>query len=75
MATGFIIVNILSLLHLKTDNDMLQLFYGGDTFHPFLSASDISLVIIQLVIVTLIAVLYPLTVARNITPLDAISRE
>jgi hypothetical protein len=54
---------------------MIQLLFGGDTFQPFLSAGDISLVIIQLLIVTGIAVLYPVKVARGITPLDAISRD
>jgi ABC-type lipoprotein release transport system permease subunit len=54
---------------------MIQLLFGGDTFRPFLSAGDITLVIVQLAIVTGIAVLYPIKVARGITPLDAISRE
>ena len=72
---GFITVKILTLCHITSDNDMIQLLFGGDTFRPFLSAGDITLVIVQLVIVTGIAVLYPIKVARGITPLDAISRE
>ncbi len=75
IAAGLIVVWILRLLHLTTDNDMLQLLYGGDTFSPFLSVADIALAVFQLAIVTLIAVIYPLRVARRITPLDAISRE
>jgi putative ABC transport system permease protein len=72
---GFITVKILTLSHITSDNDMIQLLFGGDTFRPFLSAGDIVLVIIQLTIVTGIAVLYPVKVARSITPLDAISRD
>jgi putative ABC transport system permease protein len=72
---GFITVKILVLSHITSDNDMIQLLFGGDTFRPFLSAGDITLVIVQLAIVTGIAVLYPIKVARGITPLDAISRE
>jgi ABC-type antimicrobial peptide transport system permease subunit len=53
----------------------VQLLFGGDTFHPFLSGADILLAVIQLAIVTLIAVVYPVQVARSITPLDAIARE
>lgn len=75
IVTGIIVVRVISLLNIKTDNDMVQLLYGGDTFQPFLSAADIGLAILQLTIVTLIAVIYPLRVARKITPLDAISRE
>jgi putative ABC transport system permease protein len=72
---GFIIVNIIAALNITTDNDMAQLLYGGDTFRPLLSLLDVALAIIQLIIVTLIAVIYPIRVASNITPLDAISRE
>ena len=70
-----IIVNILAAFGITTDNDMMQLLYGGDTFRPMLSAIDIALAVVQLVIVTLIAVIYPIRVASGITPLDAISRE
>jgi ABC-type lipoprotein release transport system permease subunit len=72
---GIFAVKVLTLSHITSDNDMIQLLFGGDTFRPFLSAADISLVIIQLLIVTGIAVLYPVKVARGITPLDAISRD
>jgi ABC-type lipoprotein release transport system permease subunit len=72
---GVIAVNIISALHFKTDIDMLQLLYGGDVFRPFLAPIDIGLAIIQLVIVTFLAVIYPLGIASRITPLDAISRE
>jgi ABC-type antimicrobial peptide transport system permease subunit len=54
---------------------MVQLLYGGDTFRPLLSIIDVALAVIQLVVVTLLAVIYPVRVASNITPLDAISRE
>jgi hypothetical protein len=40
-----------------------------------LSAVDIIVGIVQLSLVTLIAMVYPMKVARSITPLDAISRE
>ena len=75
IAAGIIIVNILAAFNFTTDNDMVQLLYGGDTFRPMLSVIDIALAIVQLVIVTLIAVIYPIRVASGITPLDAVSRE
>jgi len=54
---------------------MVQLLFGGDTFKPFLSLLDVGLALIQLVIVTIIAVIYPIRLASNIKPLDAISRD
>jgi hypothetical protein len=75
IAAGISIVKVLATLKLTTDNEMLQLLYGGDSFNPLLSGTDILLSVIQLIIVTSIAVLYPIKVARSITPLDAISRD
>jgi ABC-type lipoprotein release transport system permease subunit len=72
---GIIIVNIIAAFNITSSNDMVQLLYGGDTFRPLLSLVDVALAIIQLAIVTLIAVIYPIRVASGITPLDAISRE
>ncbi|MBD3419086.1 MAG: FtsX-like permease family protein [Chitinivibrionales bacterium] len=75
IVAGGIIVAILRAFRFSTDNDMLQLLYGGNTFQPFLSIADIFLVIIQLALVSVLAMIYPVFVARRITPLDAISRE
>jgi ABC-type lipoprotein release transport system permease subunit len=72
---GIIIVNIIPIFQITTSNDLLQLLYGGDTFKPFLSLFDMLLVIMQLAIVTIVTVLYPIKVANGITPLDAIARE
>jgi ABC-type lipoprotein release transport system permease subunit len=72
---GIAAVHIIAAFNITTDNDMVQLLYGGDTFRPLLSLVDIGLVMVQLAIVTLIAVIYPIRVASNITPLDAVSRE
>lgn len=75
IVVGIIAVNIVAAFNIPTDNDMVQMLFGGDTFKPFLSLIDIGLALIQLVIVTLIAVIYPIRVASNIKPLDAISRD
>jgi ABC-type antimicrobial peptide transport system permease subunit len=72
---GIIGVNVLALFGWTSDNDMVQLLFGGDTFHPLLTTVDIGLSIIQLAIVTLIAVVYPTKVAQSITPLDAVTRD
>jgi ABC-type lipoprotein release transport system permease subunit len=72
---GIVVVNVISAFNITTDQDMLQLLYGGDTFRPLLSFVDVALAVVQLVIVTLLAVIYPVRVAGGITPLDAVSRE
>ena len=72
---GMILVMVFRTLGLTTDNEMLQLLYGGDKFMPVITIADFVLCIIQLGIVTVIAMIYPIKVARSITPLDAISRD
>ncbi|MGL4370935.1 MAG: ABC transporter permease [Spirochaetota bacterium] len=75
MIVGIIAVNVIPLIGITSANDFVQLIYGGDTFMPYLSAFDILLVFGQLLLVTLITVIYPVKVAGNITPLDAVSRD
>ena len=67
IAAGWIITIILSSLNLTTKNDMIQLIYGGDTFAPFLNATDLLFIILPLILVAFFAVLYPMYIARNIT--------
>jgi len=62
-------------LHITTQNDMLQILYGGDTLKPVLYIGDILMAMGQLVLVTLVSVIYPVKVAGGITPLDAIARD
>ena len=73
--TGAVVVKIIAMCKITSSNDMVQLLFGGDTFHPFLSGADITLAVIQLALVTILAVAYPLKVAGNITPFDAVSRD
>lgn len=72
---GIIVILILQSMGITTDNEFLQMVYGGDKLNPFISISSIISAIIQLGIVSLIAVAYPLKVVGKIVPLDAISRE
>ncbi len=72
---GIMVVFILNLLHITTDNQILQLLFGGNVFRPTLGFSDIIIGVMELTLVTVAATLYPLRVARRITPLDAITRD
>lgn len=75
IVAGAVLVEIVSLFKITSDNDMLQLFYGGDTFRPLLTPGDFALCLLQLALVSLAAVLYPLRLARSVTPLDAVYKE
>lgn len=73
--TGIIIVKLIPVFNITSDNDLVQLLYGGDRFFPVLSVGDILLVMLQLALVTFVTVIYPVKVATDIVPLDAISRD
>ena len=73
--TGFIVIIILSAMNITTDNNILQLLFGGNVFRPIIEAEDVFVGLFELGLVTLIATLYPIKVARKITPLDAVVRD
>lgn len=75
IAAGVVAVRLIPLLRITTENDMLQLLYGGAYFNPLLSVSGIALTVLQLAVVTVVAALYPMRVAARITPLEAVSRD
>jgi ABC-type lipoprotein release transport system permease subunit len=75
IVVGALVVWVLSLFHITTTNEILQLLFGGEYFRPVLYLRDILGGIVQLVIVTLIAMIYPTRLARRITPLEAIARD
>ena len=75
IAAGIVAVRLIPLLRISTTNDILQLLYGGNYFHPLLSVSGVLLTALQLLAVTVVAAVYPIKVARGITPLDAVTRD
>ena len=75
IACGSVVIKFLAAQKFTADNEMVQLIFGGDYFHPLLGAGDIAGCLVLLGIVTVISVLYPVRVARRITPLEAIARD
>ena len=73
--SGMLISAIVGSMHIPAANSIVQLFYGGDTLMPLVNVGTFIQGIITLLIVTYLAILYPRHVAKNITPLEAISRE
>lgn len=72
---GAVAVEAVSWFRITSDNDVLQLFFGGDTFRPALSAGDFLLALAQLALVAMAAVIYPLRLASRVTPRDAVYKE
>lgn len=72
---GVITVNVVAAFKISSTNEILQLLFGGDVFRPQTDPVGILLGILQLTIVTFISVIYPVMVARGITPLQAIARD
>jgi ABC-type lipoprotein release transport system permease subunit len=75
IAAGAITVFVLSNMGITTENNILQLLFGGSVFRPMLDFVDILIGIFELALVALIATVYPIMVARKITPLEAIARD
>ena len=76
MIVGVVVVWGLAALHLPaTSNWMLSLLVGGDVLHPIVGLMGFVFGSGQLAVVTLLAALYPVVIARKITPLEAISRD
>jgi putative ABC transport system permease protein len=55
-------------------SEILELLFGGEVFKPLLGGVGLIMGIVGLAVVTVLAVIYPVIVARKITPLDAINR-
>ena len=73
---GVIIVWVVAALNISTaGNEIVGLMVGGDTVHPITTLGGILSGLLQLAIVTVLAMIYPIRVATQITPLEAISRD
>lgn len=72
---GVVLVALIPVLGIDTGNDLLQMVYGGEVFHPLLRPMDILLCLVELGGVVCLASLYPMKIAASITPLDAIARD
>ncbi|MBL8995562.1 MAG: FtsX-like permease family protein [Spirochaetia bacterium] len=75
MLSGAGLTWFLAALKKTSNNDMVQLFFGGNVYHPMITAPDVVLGLAELALVTVLAVLYPAYLARKVKPLDAITRD
>jgi ABC-type lipoprotein release transport system permease subunit len=75
IVVGAAAVPVLKMFQITADNNITQLLFGGKVFAPYLSGGDLILGVGELILVTFLASIYPMRVARRITPLEAISRD
>lgn len=76
MLVGVGVVWELAALQIPTSgHDIICTLAGGETLHPVINPLGFAFGIGQLAVVTLLVALYPIRVARTITPLEAISRD
>jgi len=75
IGVGVISIGGLQHMTIRTSNRLVELFFGGPVFRPMITATDIGLGLLQLGVVTVVAVIYPIYIARRISPNDAISRD
>jgi len=73
--TGIIVIFLLNQANITTTNEILQMVYGGSKLNPLFTMADLLIAVVELSIVTLLSVLYPLRVVGKIVPLDAMIRE
>jgi ABC-type lipoprotein release transport system permease subunit len=68
-------VFLLQLFNIQAgSSEILVILFGGDAFKPEMDFSGLVFGIIQLVILTSLAMIFPVNVATRIKPLDAINR-
>ncbi len=72
---GIGIVISLAAAKITSSNEMMQLVFAGETFHPLIDGYTLITGFFQLAVVAFIAVIYPIFLARRVTPLEAINRE
>lgn len=72
---GIIMIYLLQSANVTTADEILQLVFGGEQLNPIFTYKDLLLGLVELLIVTLLAVLYPLRIVGKIVPLDAIARD
>lgn len=76
MVVGVIVIWGLAALQLPTTADwMLGMLAGGDTLHPVVDGPGFLLGSGQLAVVTVLSVVYPISIARKIAPVEAIARD
>jgi putative ABC transport system permease protein len=72
--SGIVAIIAFNVMDIRTASPYLQFVFGGNVFRPILEINGIITCIVQLAVITLLGLIYPLLVARRIRPIDAMTR-
>lgn len=68
---GMVSLSILGATGIRASNTFLRILFGGDLLRPEISAGSIIFSLIMVVVIAVVASLYPLSVALRISPRQA----
>jgi ABC-type lipoprotein release transport system permease subunit len=72
--SGIVAIIAFNVMDIRTASPFLQFAFGGDVFRPILEINGIITCIVQLAVIPLLGLIYPVLVARRIRPIDAMTR-
>lgn len=72
--SGIAAIMAFTVMNIKTTSPYLQLVFGGSVFRPILEINSIITGIVQLAVITVLGLIYPVLVAGRIKPIDAMKR-
>jgi ABC-type lipoprotein release transport system permease subunit len=72
MAIGAALIGVLNVAGVQASNTILQLLVGGTSLKPVISASALGTAVLVIVMIGIIAHLYPVAIALKIPPIRAI---
>ncbi len=72
MTIGAVLIGVLNAVGVQASNTILQLLVGGTSLRPVLSASALGTSVLVIVMIGIIAHLYPVAIALKIPPIRAI---
>lgn len=75
VVVGSLTIGLLNLLGLPASNLFLQILFGGPDLKPILSMSSLFLSLIAVIVIGILASLYPTSVALGVSPVQAMQRK
>jgi putative ABC transport system permease protein len=75
VAVGAIVIGILNLTGVAAPNQFFEILFGGEVLHPALPLSSLLYALGIMVLIGIVASLYPVAVALKIQPVQAIQAE
>jgi putative ABC transport system permease protein len=75
IAFAVLILGVLGLSGLRAPNSFFELIFGGNVFHPSISAASMATAVGIVILIGIVSSLYPVLIALKIQPVKAIQTE